>query len=393
MNAFCDANINEQLLDLVTYTGTLIGDASTFLERCKANIESKQDIKVMDELISHSHLFYKGGKDVESVLNSISRLICIFSPEQAAALVLRLSSALVSVEVSGHEMTRLKVLGTLFNNLPADSPSRFNTFLNLLSLVARSPRSVSVILAELPKIDSWLRDWALQVDQTRQLFKKLHEVLKACRQSKLSMQFLVKYIATFAGSAPEDFSVIKNDTVALISQALIDPETFDFSNILDLRAVQQLKNEKIYEALSVVVAGNLANYLSFQQANAAELNALGLSGEDLSRKVRLLTLSALCASNSEVSYSKIASTLLVDEVDVEAWIIDVIRVGLVEAKVDQVGCKVVISRSTHSKFDRAEWETLRTRLQRWSKHIDEVQKVLVTVRAQVQTPVAVSSRR
>ena len=47
-----------------------------------------------------------------------------------------------------------------------------------------------------------------------------------------------------------------------------------------------------------------------------------MSEEDLSRKVRLLTLSALCAANSELTYSQIASTLLVDKADIELWVID-----------------------------------------------------------------------
>lgn len=394
MNAFFDATSKDQMLDLVMYTSSLLGDGGAFLERCKTNIESESgQFQVMKEIIINSHVYYKGTKDVESVLNSVSRLICIFSPAQAELLIQQLSSALVSV--TGHEPVRLKVLGTMFNNLDATSTSRFDIFLHLLSLVSRTPRSISisVLLSELPKLETWKKEWSLTLEQTRILYKKLYDVLKACRQNKQSSAYLVKYIATFDDSTPEAFASIKNDTMTLIAQALVDPETFDFSSILNLGAVQQLKSEKIYEALSVVVAGNLANYKTFQQANSVELSSLGMSEEDLSRKVRLLTLSALCASSNEISYSTIASTLLVDEADIEMWVVEVIRVNLVEAKIDQVNRKVIISRSTHPKFDRPEWELLKNRLAAWSKHIDDVRKTLVSVKTQVHEPIAGAPRR
>lgn len=387
MNAFIDLSKEEQLVDLVNYTGTLLED-STFAPRLTPLIAAGQDAEVLDELIQQSNVYYKSGKDIESLFNSISRLICMVKPEQSAALVRKLTSALASDDIAGHEPTRLKILGTLFNNLEVASPSRYDTFLNLLSLIARTG-SVSSISSQLPKLDAWIPDWHITVDQTRVLYKKLVDVLKACRQNKLSSEVLIKYIATFNGATSDAYAAVKADAVNLISQVLVDSETFEFNNILALGAVQQLKTEKIFELLSLFAAGSFTRYLAFQQANSAWLTASGISEDALSQKVRLLTLSALFAAQSEVSYATIATTLAVPETEVERWVIDVIRAGLVEAKVDQVHQKVLVSRSTHTKFDRAEWELVKERLHAWTKHISEVQKVLNGVKAQARPqPVA-----
>lgn len=52
------------------------------------------------------------------------------------------------------------------------------------------------------------------------------------------------------------------------------------------------------------------------------LSGLGLDEQDLTRKIRCLTLATLCAGKAEVSYKEIAEKLEVDEKDVEVWVID-----------------------------------------------------------------------
>jgi hypothetical protein len=52
----------------------------------------------------------------------------------------------------------------------------------------------------------------------------------------------------------------------------------------------------------------------------------GLSSDELTKKIRYLTLATLCSTSTsgsgEVSYKEIAQALEVDEKDVEVWVID-----------------------------------------------------------------------
>ena len=173
------------------------------------------------------------------------------------------------------------------------------------------------------------------------------------------------------------------------------------------------------------------------------------------RKIRLLSLAYLCAENTSVDFSAVATALGVETADVEMWIIDgeswqvvctvdgivmaqslrtsanlpglilplarscaVIRVGLVEAKVDQVNQRVHVNRSKCTKFDQSQWEELRVshnysicfhlvfrqsydkskkltlfrfpchlvaknRLTGWSKNLAQCQRVMKTVKLQI----------
>ena len=72
----------------------------------------------------------------------------------------------------------------------------------------------------------------------------------------------------------------------------------------------------------------------------------------------------------------------------------VIRTGLVEAKVDQLNKQVIVSRATRSTFDKAQWQTLHSRLKAWQKNLADVQRVLTNVQTQLDArPTAPTGQR
>ena len=66
-----------------------------------------------------------------------------------------------------------------------------------------------------------------------------------------------------------------------------------------------------------------------------------------------------------MSFTKIASALDIQQDDVELWLIDVIRAGLVEGKLSQARQELLVHRSTYRTFGREEWEDLYSRLEDW----------------------------
>lgn len=91
------------------------------------------------------------------------------------------------------------------------------------------------------------------------------------------------------------------------------------------------------------------------------------------RKIRLLTLATLSNTPSRtLSYSKIASSLDIPKEDVEVWLIDVIRAGLVEGKLSQARQELLVHRSTYRTFGKEEWEELDSRLEDWKVALEGV---------------------
>jgi len=99
--------------------------------------------------------------------------------------------------------------------------------------------------------------------------------------------------------------------------------------------------------------------------------------------MRLLDLASLCSRSvsTEVPYAEIASVLRVPESEVEAWVIDVIRAGLVSGKLSQVNSSFRVYRSTYRTFGAEQWQLLEQRLVQWQSSIDRILATITEARA------------
>jgi translation initiation factor 3 subunit M len=100
---------------------------------------------------------------------------------------------------------------------------------------------------------------------------------------------------------------------------------------------------------------------------------LDIDASKAERKARLLTLVSLANTPSRtLSYAKIATCLDIPHEDVELWLIDVIRAGLVEGKLSQARQELLVHRSTYRTFGKEEWEELDARLDEWKVALEGV---------------------
>jgi translation initiation factor 3 subunit M len=85
-----------------------------------------------------------------------------------------------------------------------------------------------------------------------------------------------------------------------------------------------LNKEPAGQLLNVLVDSSVAEYRDFIRANSDALAVLGLSGEEVLRKMRILTLASIGAERLgvEVPYSDIAKALEIETDEVEIWVID-----------------------------------------------------------------------
>ena len=227
---------------------------------------------------------------------------------------------------------------------------------------------------------------------------------------RTSYQYLVRALRTIPSAEISNAQARKLSLRALRS-ALVQADHFDFSDLMTVEAIQSLgKTDPIWFELLEIFHGKLLDdYEDFRTEhddddhNDSEddddedgsssddeedkghswLERNGLSDMVLTRKIRLLTLASLAASSSTTSrslpYSTISRALQIPSDDVEMWVIDVIRAGLVEGKLSQSTQTFLIHRATHRIFALPQWRQLSASLALWH---DSLRKVLDVLRAE-----------
>jgi len=85
-----------------------------------------------------------------------------------------------------------------------------------------------------------------------------------------------------------------------------------------------------------------------------------------------LSLVSLASEHEEIPYSAIASTLSINEDEVEQWVIKAVSSGLMEAKMDQLRKVVLVERCAVRQFGMKEWSALKVRLDTWKVNVKGV---------------------
>ena len=95
--------------------------------------------------------------------------------------------------------------------------------------------------------------------------------------------------------------------------------------------------------------------------------------------MRLLTLASLSAQSAQsrtIPYAQIAKALDIPAGNVEMWVIDCIRSGLVEGKLSQQKQEFLIHRSTYRVFGDNQWREVANRLETWRASLTNVLQVI-----------------
>lgn len=169
------------------------------------------------------------------------------------------------------------------------------------------------------------------------------------------------------------------------------PKVFEFDSLLRLSAVETLQQSTpaVYALVKVLAQGSLADWQSWSSQNGSELSRLEIDQAQVERKVRLLELASVCsksldsgdsAQGSEVPYSTIAEAIQVQANQVESWVIDLIRAGLVSGKLSQVSQTFRVYRCTYRTFGKEQWMVLERRLAEWDTTIEGILETLSSPR-------------
>lgn len=275
----------------------------------------------------------------------------------------------------------LGILSTLFNTVPPDDETRFHVLLAIITLV-RNSGNFETLKAQLKTLDSWVTEWELDADDQRKLFLAISETAADAGEDEDSYIYLLKALRTIQDSAADEEA--RTLSLRALKSALLSPTHFDFQDLTALDSIQALRKSDptVFELLELFASEQLDDFQDFKEGNSSFLAEQNLDEEVLDRKMRLLTLASLAAQASQtrtLPYAQIAKALQIPSEDVEMWVIDVIRAGLVEGKLSQQTQTFLIHRSTYRVFGDNQWREVASRLETWRSSLVNV---LGVIRAQ-----------
>ncbi len=273
----------------------------------------------------------------------------------------------------------LSILSTIFNTTSASSEVRYHVLLAILRVI-RATSNFETLRPQLRQLETWLAAWETDDEDARKLYLAVSDVATDAGEDEQAYAYLLRAIRTFT-SEEASSSEARELSLRALKSALIHPTHFDFQDLTTLDSIQALRNsDPIYsQLLDIFNSDLLDDFNDFKDEHDGWVETSGLDAVALNRKMRLLTLASMAASSGQtrsLSYEKIAKGLQVPAEDVEMWVIDVIRAGLVEGKLSQLNQTFLIHRSTYRVFGDNQWREVASRLDLWRNSLQNVLTVI-----------------
>jgi translation initiation factor 3 subunit M len=278
----------------------------------------------------------------------------------------------------------LSILSTVFNTIPPDSEGRFHVLFTILRVI-KNAGSFDNLKPYLKNLDSWLAEWDLEEEEERKLFLALSDLAGESGDSESAYQYLLKSLRTYT-SEEATTPDARQMSLRALKSALIHANHYDFQDLADLDSIQALRqSDPIYfQLLEIFTSDLLDDFNDFKEEHEGWIEAEDLDKDALNRKMRLLTLASLAAQagqTRQLPYAQIAKALQIPAEDVEMWVIDVIRAGLVEGKLSQLNQMFLIHRNTYRVFGENQWREVASRLDMWRNSLTGVLEVIRAERA------------
>lgn len=314
-------------------------------------------------------------KDLECIYTVICNLVSRTENPDEVFEIVKLACAKIVQQPGDKPLLRLKIMFNLYNLLE-DGYSQYYVYMKTLQL-ADSGKVAEHIIPSFKKIDNFLKEWNIGVQQQRELYLAISNILKDSKSpGKDLSNFLAKYLATFSAEDTAALSEAKATAEQAVIEFVKSPDVFQ-CDLLDMPAVAQLekdaKSSLLYQLLNIFLTQRLDSYMEFQAKNASALASYGLVHEDCVAKMRLLTLADLAADGSrEIPYALIKDSLKINDDEVEHWIVKAVSAKLISCKMDQINEIVIVSHCSERVFGQNQWLSLRTKLGTWRENVANI---------------------
>lgn len=252
--------------------------------------------------------------------------------------------------------------------------------------VVRSSSSFEALKPQLKNIDSWVVQWETDEEDQRKLYLGIADVASEAGEDDQAYSYLLRSLRTFTADEVTSDEA-RELSIRALKSALLHPSHYDFQDLTALDSIQALRKSDPthFELLEIFNADLLDDYNDFTDEHDGWVEEQGLDTSILYRKMRLLTLASLAASiqSRSLPYQHISRALQIPSEDVEMWVIDVIRAGLVEGKLSQLNQTFLIHRSTYRVFGEKQWTEVQGRLDTWRSSLEGVLAVVRQEREKV----------
>jgi len=383
-----EGSIDDQVLEMAQYLETRKGSQG-LVAQIKSQFEGEAydlDSCLREIVNASSALSTAPEREFIPAYNLLIHLVRSSTglPELLPTILQNLSAPPSTSPINGPALS-VHALSTIFNVLPANSPLRYPVFKATLRVVAEHGM-YDVLAPQLKNIERWVGEWGSSIAEIRDLYLTIADVAEKAGDADQFYSFLFRTLQSFT---PEESTGEEARTIAvrLLKASVNLPSCLEFDDIIALDAIQQLSNTdpEAFALLEVFAGGDLEDYEEFNDEHDGWVDDNGIDHSIAFRKIRLLTLASLAssASSRELPYSVIARRLHIPSEEVELWVIDVIRAGLVEGKLSQLNQTFLIHRSTYRSFGKSEWEEVGVRLDNWKASLRNILEVVRGAREQV----------
>ncbi|KAL6309844.1 PCI-domain-containing protein [Sparassis latifolia] len=392
VSVFTEGTFSEQIRELVVYLARghpeeerasyiqPFQDVLTVADNEKP-IEEDEDRrrKVLTMVVSEVKGLGDGtDKEIEGFFNLLFSHFLTVLPLDAPETKVHLIALLQAISSTPDQtLTKYRILSNIFNAIPGQSPLRLLVYKTLIEIASASDELEHLTL-ERAKVEKWLQEWDVSQQEKSDFLKSIADAFAKCQELGTSYEYTLSYVNSLPPSSPSAHAA----AVDAIATALRLPSLFDFDPLFRLDAVVSAKDHELFSLLQIFLNEGLPEYHAWSASHANAFAQYGLDKEQLERKIKLLSLTTLGFQNigHDLPYASIASTLQVEPSQVERWVIDVIRAGLVSGRLSQTTQTLHITRAAARAFERPQWELLEKRLGLWKTSIAEVLEVVAAAR-------------
>ncbi|KAF9450675.1 hypothetical protein P691DRAFT_700875 [Macrolepiota fuliginosa MF-IS2] len=389
VSIFSEGTFEEQILELVEFTARSRpeDDRAAFISQFKDNLNSEEGKTPLDQdeprrraiflkLLEEIKQLGEGNdKEIEGFFNLV--FSHLFTLWQTGSQEIRehLNTLLQTLSSSPAERTSIKyrILSNLFNAIPQTSPLRASVYGVILD-IAKTKDQLDTLQLQRPTVEKWLTEWQISPEEKAAFLKSLADAYTAADQPTTAYEYSLSYVRNLPPNSP----TAQSAALHLITTALSLPSLFDFDPLLKLDLVVALKDHEIFPLLQIFLNGGLSELKQWQVSHTGVAEKYSLSDAALEQKMRLLTLATLGFKNigQNLPYTTIAEALQVDVSEVEKWVIDVIRAGLLWGKLSQTTQSLYVVRSSVRTFEKEQWEVLEKRILAWKSGLQGVLEVV-----------------
>ncbi|CAO3671701.1 unnamed protein product [Umbelopsis vinacea] len=324
-----------------------------YVSDLSAKLEAGNKDEVLNQIATDSPILLIAPVKAEAE-GALNLVIAMFQDNAEAVKVF--IKALVNEDADRFNIKQ-KTLLNLYNTFPSNSRLRYDVFIAIFDVAVKNDDLESIV-SQFDYVDVWAKEWGLDLETERVFYSHLANSLKAAGEERAAFDFFLKNLATYNDSPNSTSTELAKQAIFTAIQMV---NCFAFEDLLQYKSLQQLKGSPEFELLNIFLNGNLQEYNKFAAEHQDLLANFDVERNNLAR---------------ELTYSEIATALEIADTEVEMWVIDVIRAGLVEAKLDQLNKTVIVYRSIYRVFGKEQWQQLDSKLNSWKNSLSDILAVI-----------------